>query len=58
MALFSVLIFIFAFLAAFIAIGSSILRAMPRIDAVISSRGKPATRVIRIGSPYNGWKAA
>jgi hypothetical protein len=58
MALFSTLIFVSAFLAAFAAIGGSILRALPRIDAVIASRGQPVERVIRVGAPRSGWKLA
>jgi hypothetical protein len=58
MALFSMIIFVSAFLAAFAAIGSSVLRALPRIDAVIASRGQPIERTIRVGAPRNGWKLA
>lgn len=58
MALFSTIIFVSAFLAAFAAIGSSVLRALPRIDAVITSRGQPVERVIRVGTPRSGWKVA
>jgi hypothetical protein len=58
MALFSTIIFVSAFLAAFAAIGSSVLRALPRIDAVIASRGQPVERVIRVGEPRSGWKLA
>jgi hypothetical protein len=58
MALFSTLIFVSAFLAALAAIGSSVLRALPRIDAVIASRGLPVERTIRVGAPRSGWKLA
>jgi hypothetical protein len=58
MALFSVLIFVLAFFAAFAAIGSSVLRALPRIDAILMSRGQPIERTIRVGAPRNGWKLA
>jgi hypothetical protein len=58
MALISTLIFVSAFLAAFAAIGGSVLRALPRIDAVIASRGAPVKRVIRVGAPRSGWKLA
>lgn len=58
MALFSILIFIAALFAAFTAIGFSILHALPRIDAVIASRGEPIERTIRLGSPRSGWKLA
>jgi hypothetical protein len=58
MTLFATILFITALVAAFAAIGSSIARALPRIDAVISSRGQPVERTIRIGIPYNGWKLA
>jgi hypothetical protein len=58
MALFSTIIFVSAFLAAFAAIGSSVLRALPRIDAVIASRGEPVVRTIRVGAPRTGWKVA
>jgi hypothetical protein len=58
MALFSTIIFFAAFFAAFAAIGSSILRALPRIDEVIASRGAPVERVIRVGAPRTGWKLA
>jgi hypothetical protein len=58
MALFSILIFIAALFAAFGAISSSILRALPRIDAIIASRGQPVERTIRLGAPRSGWKLA
>jgi hypothetical protein len=58
MALFSTIIFFAAFFAAFAAIGSSVLRALPRIDEVIASRGAPVKRVIRVGAPRTGWKLA
>jgi hypothetical protein len=58
MALFSTIIFVSAFLAAFAAIGSSVFRALPRIDAVIASRGEPVERVIRVGAPRSGWRLA
>lgn len=51
MALFSALLFFAALFAAFGSIASSILRALPRIDAVIASRGMPTHRVIRFGQP-------
>lgn len=58
MALFSAILFFAAMLAAFAAIGSSVARALPRIDAVIASRGLPVVRVIRVGAPRTGWKLA
>jgi hypothetical protein len=58
MALFSTILFFAALLAAFAAIGGSIARALPRIDAVITSRGLPVERTIRLGSPRSGWKLA
>jgi hypothetical protein len=58
MALFSTIIFVSAFLAAFAAIGGSVLRALPRIDAVITSRGEPVERIIRVGAPRTGWRLA
>jgi hypothetical protein len=58
MALFSTIIFVSAFLAAFAAIGGSVLRALPRIDAVIASRGEPVERIIRVGAPRTGWRLA
>jgi hypothetical protein len=58
MALFSIIIFVSAFLAAFIAIGSSVFGALPRIDAVIASRGQPVKRNIRVGAPRTGLKLA
>lgn len=58
MALFSTVLFFTAFFAAFAAIGSSVLRALPRIDAVIASRGQPVERVIRVGVARSGWKPA
>jgi hypothetical protein len=32
--------------------------ALPRIDAVIASRGLPVKRNIRVGAPRTGWKLA
>lgn len=58
MALFSMIIFVSAFLAAFAAIGISVFRALPRIDAVIASRGQPVERTIRLGPPRTGLKLA
>jgi hypothetical protein len=58
MALFSAILFFAALAAAFTAIGSSVARALPRIDAVIASRGQPVVRTIRVGAPRNGWKLA
>mgnify|MGYP003435821647 CR=1 FL=1 len=58
MALFSAILFFAALFVAFVAIGSSVTRALPRIDAVIASRGQPVVRVIRIGAPRTGWKLA
>jgi hypothetical protein len=58
MAIFSIILFVAALFAAFGAIGSSVLRALPRIDAVIASRGHPITRTIRVGAPRTGWKLA
>ncbi len=58
MVLFSTVLFLAALLAAFAAIGSSVLRALPRIDAVIASRGQPVVRAIRVGAPRSGWRAA
>jgi hypothetical protein len=58
MALLSTILFVSAFMAAFAAIGSSVLRALPRIDAVITSRGQPVERVIRVGAPRSGWRLA
>jgi hypothetical protein len=58
MAFFSVIIFVSAFLAAFAAIGGSVFRSLPRIDAVIASRGQPVVRTIRVGAPRSGWKLA
>jgi hypothetical protein len=58
MALFSALLFFAALFVAFAAIGSSVLRSMPRIDAVIASRGLPARRIIRFGTPRSGCRLA
>jgi hypothetical protein len=58
MALFSMIIFVSAFLAAFAAIASSVTRALPRIDAVIASRGYAVERKIKLGAPRSGWKLA
>jgi hypothetical protein len=58
MIVFSVLVFLVAFVAAFLAIGSSVLRALPRIDEVIGSRGAPIKRTIRVGAPRSGWNIA
>jgi hypothetical protein len=58
MALFSTILFFAALIAAFAAIGSSVARALPRIDAVIASRGQPVERIIRLGAPRSGWKLA
>lgn len=58
MLLLSTVLFLAALLAAFAAIGSSVLRALPRIDAVIASRGQPVERTIRVGAPRRGWIAA
>jgi hypothetical protein len=54
MALFSIILFFGALAAAFGAIGLSIRNALPRIDAVIASRGAPVVRVIRVGVPRSG----
>jgi hypothetical protein len=56
MALLSITLFVVALISAFAAIGFSVERAMPRIDAVIASRGQPVMRTIRIGAPYSGFK--
>ena len=56
MVLISTILFVAALLAAFAAIGFSVSGAMPRIDAVIASRGKPVVRTIRVGAPRTGWK--
>ena len=56
MVLFSTVLFVAALLAAFAAIGFSVLGAMSRIDAVIASRGHPVVRTIRVGAPRSGWK--
>jgi hypothetical protein len=56
MLLFSTVLFVAALLAAFATIGSSVLGALPRIDAVIASRGQPVVRTIRVGAPRSGWK--
>lgn len=58
MVLVSTILFVAALLAAFAAIGFSVLGAMPRIDAVIASRGQPVVRIIRVGAPRSGWKLA
>jgi hypothetical protein len=58
MALLSTTLFFIALIAAFAAIGFSVARSMPRIDAVIASRGQPVVRTIRIGAPYSGFKLA
>lgn len=58
MAIFSAILFFAALLAAFAAIGGSVARALPRIDAVIASRGQAVERVIRVGAPRTGWKLA
>jgi hypothetical protein len=58
MVLFSVILFVFALLAASGAIATSVSRALPRIDAVIASRGQPVVRVIRVGATRSGWNAA
>lgn len=58
MALFSMIIFVSAFVAAFVAIGSSVFGSLPRIDAVIASRGLPVKRRIRVGAPRTGLKLA
>ena len=58
MVLVSTLLFLAALLAAFAAIGLSVLGAMPRIDAVIASRGQPVVRTIRVGAPRTGWTLA
>jgi hypothetical protein len=58
MALLSITLFIIALIAAFAAIAFSVARSMPRIDAVIASRGQPVVRTIRIGAPYSGFKLA
>jgi heme/copper-type cytochrome/quinol oxidase subunit 3 len=58
MALFSAILFFAALFAAFAAIGSSVIRALPRIDAVIASRGQAVERTIRVGAPRSGWKLA
>ena len=58
MAFISVFLFVTAMLIAFGSIGISVARAMPRIDAVIASRGQVADRAIRIGTPRSGWKLA
>lgn len=55
MLLLSTVLFVAALLAAFAAIGSSVLHALPRIDAVIASRGQPVERTIRLGAPRSGW---
>lgn len=55
MLLLSTVLFVAALLAAFAAIGSSVLSALPRIDAVIASRGQPIIRTIRVGAPRSGW---
>lgn len=55
MLLLSTVLFVAALLAAFAAIGSSVLSALPRIDAVITSRGQPVIRTIRVGAPRSGW---
>ncbi len=54
MALFSILLFLGALLAAFCAIGLSVRNALPRIDAIIASRGEPVERIIRVGIPRTG----
>lgn len=56
MVLFSTVLFAAALIAAFASIGSSVLGALPRIDAVIESRGQPIIRTIRVGVPRSGWK--
>ncbi|MEQ1540338.1 MAG: hypothetical protein ABL928_15540 [Sphingorhabdus sp.] len=58
MLLLSTILFVAAMVAACAAIGFSVLRAMPRIDAVIASRGQPVVRTIRVGAPRSGWKLA
>ena len=58
MLLLSVLLFVFALIAAFGSIVGSVIRALPRIDAVIASRGQPVERRIRVGTPRSGWKLA
>ena len=58
MVLFSTVLFLAALLAAFAAIGFSVLGAMPQIDAVIASRGQPVVRTIRVGAPRSGWTLA
>jgi hypothetical protein len=57
MAVISIILFALI-LMSFAATGLSIMRAMPRIDAVIVSRGEPKTRTIRIGTPRSGWTLA
>jgi hypothetical protein len=58
MVVFSTVLFVAALFAAFAAIGSSVMHALPRIDAVITSRGQPVVRTIRVGAPRSGWKLA
>ncbi len=58
MALFSTILFFAALLAAFAAIGTSVARALPRIDAVIASRGQAIERTIRVGAPRQGFNLA
>jgi hypothetical protein len=58
MLLFSTLLFIAALAAAFGSIAFSVARAMPRIDAVIASRGAPVNRVIRVGAPRSHLRLA
>lgn len=58
MILFSTVLFVAALLSAFAAIGFSVFGAMPRIDAVIASRGQPVVRTIRVGAPRSGWNLA
>lgn len=58
MALFSIILFFGALAAAFGAIGISIRNALPKIDAVIASRGAPPVRTIRVGTPRSGLQFA
>jgi hypothetical protein len=58
MLLLSTILFVAAMIAACATIGLSVLRALPRIDAVIASRGQPVVRTIRVGAPRSGWKLA
>ncbi len=56
MVFFSTFLFFGALFASVAAIGFSVARALPRIDAVIASRGQPVVRTIRVGEPRSGWK--